>query len=172
MAWTAPRTWVTGEQVTAALMNTHVKDNLLAIGGTFVYKASDESVNNSNTVQDDDDLKFTVGTNELWIFQVYVHVTDTTTANIKLTFTGPASSTAVWSRHPGFGITDTFAPSVPRALTTELSSEADDRIHYLLGSIDTAGTSGTLQFQWAQVTATANDTTVKAGSWLTAREVT
>jgi len=31
MAWTAPRTWVTGEVVTAAMMNTHVRDNLLAI---------------------------------------------------------------------------------------------------------------------------------------------
>jgi hypothetical protein len=29
MAWTAPRTWVTGETVTAALLNTHLKDNLL-----------------------------------------------------------------------------------------------------------------------------------------------
>jgi hypothetical protein len=29
MAWTAPRTWVTSEMVTAALMNTHVRDNLL-----------------------------------------------------------------------------------------------------------------------------------------------
>ena len=28
MAWTAPRTWVTGEVVTAAVMNTHVRDNL------------------------------------------------------------------------------------------------------------------------------------------------
>lgn len=28
MAWTAPRTWVTGEVVTASLMNTHVRDNL------------------------------------------------------------------------------------------------------------------------------------------------
>lgn len=28
MAWTTPRTWVAGELVTAALMNTHVKDNL------------------------------------------------------------------------------------------------------------------------------------------------
>lgn len=28
MAWTAPRTWVTGELVTAAMMNTHVRDNL------------------------------------------------------------------------------------------------------------------------------------------------
>lgn len=28
MAWTTPRTWATGELVTAALMNTHVRDNL------------------------------------------------------------------------------------------------------------------------------------------------
>lgn len=28
MAWTAPRTWVTAELVTASLMNTHVRDNL------------------------------------------------------------------------------------------------------------------------------------------------
>lgn len=27
MAWTAPRTWVTGELVTAALLNTHIRDN-------------------------------------------------------------------------------------------------------------------------------------------------
>ncbi len=28
MAWTSPRTWVTGELVTASLLNTHVRDNL------------------------------------------------------------------------------------------------------------------------------------------------
>jgi hypothetical protein len=28
MAWTAPRTWTTGELVTASIMNAHVKDNL------------------------------------------------------------------------------------------------------------------------------------------------
>lgn len=32
MAWTAPRTWVTNEVVSAAIMNTHVRDNLLALG--------------------------------------------------------------------------------------------------------------------------------------------
>lgn len=29
MAWTAPRTWVTNETVTASHMNTHVRDNFL-----------------------------------------------------------------------------------------------------------------------------------------------
>lgn len=28
MSWTTPRTWVAGEVVTAAIMNTHVRDNL------------------------------------------------------------------------------------------------------------------------------------------------
>jgi hypothetical protein len=31
MAWTAPRTWVAGELVTAAIGNTHWRDNLLAL---------------------------------------------------------------------------------------------------------------------------------------------
>lgn len=34
MAWTAPRTWVTGEIVTSALLNTHVRDNLRYLKGT------------------------------------------------------------------------------------------------------------------------------------------
>jgi hypothetical protein len=29
MAWTAPRTWVTDEVVSASQLNTHVRDNLL-----------------------------------------------------------------------------------------------------------------------------------------------
>lgn len=36
MAWTTPRTWVAGETVTAALMNTHVRDNLKAVGDPWV----------------------------------------------------------------------------------------------------------------------------------------
>ena len=31
MAWTAPRTWVTGELVTAAILNTYIKDNQIAL---------------------------------------------------------------------------------------------------------------------------------------------
>lgn len=35
MAWTSPRTWVAGETVTAALLNTHVRDNLKAVGDAW-----------------------------------------------------------------------------------------------------------------------------------------
>lgn len=33
MAWTTPKTWVTGELVTATDLNTHLKDNLNALRG-------------------------------------------------------------------------------------------------------------------------------------------
>ena len=42
MAWTAPNLWVTGQMVTAALLNTYVRDNLLTLsthahGGAVSY---------------------------------------------------------------------------------------------------------------------------------------
>ncbi len=41
MAWTAPRTWVTAEVVTAALMNTHVRDNLLVTAPAVLTTTGD-----------------------------------------------------------------------------------------------------------------------------------
>ncbi len=41
MAWTAPRTWVTAETVTAALMNTHIRDNLLETSAATATTAGD-----------------------------------------------------------------------------------------------------------------------------------
>ena len=40
MAWTAPRTWVSSELVTAALMNTHVRDNDTALRAGGIAIAS------------------------------------------------------------------------------------------------------------------------------------
>ena len=43
MAWTAPRTWVAGEIVTAAIGNTHWRDNLIECilrGGTVPLTAN------------------------------------------------------------------------------------------------------------------------------------
>lgn len=52
MAWTTPRTWVTNEIVTAAIMNAHVRDNLLegpaatvSAAGALPYADTANSVN-------------------------------------------------------------------------------------------------------------------------------
>ena len=39
MAWTTPRTWISGEMATAALMNVHVRDNLNFLFSTLDYSA-------------------------------------------------------------------------------------------------------------------------------------
>lgn len=52
MAWTDPRTWVTNELVTAALMNAHVRDNLdflYAHHGCRLYKSASQTVVAGNT---------------------------------------------------------------------------------------------------------------------------
>lgn len=54
MAWTAPRTWVAGELVTAALMNTHVRDNLteLRAGGIAIAsQGANEIIRASSSTQ-------------------------------------------------------------------------------------------------------------------------
>lgn len=49
MAWTAPRTWTTGELVTAAIMNTHVRDNLLHLGEPAGLTVDDTVTGFTNT---------------------------------------------------------------------------------------------------------------------------
>ena len=41
MAWTAPRTWVTGEVITASIGNTHWRDNFLETGPALVTTKGD-----------------------------------------------------------------------------------------------------------------------------------
>lgn len=45
MAWTTPRTWVTGELVTAALLNTHLRDNLNAANDVITLSPAEFTAN-------------------------------------------------------------------------------------------------------------------------------
>lgn len=43
MAWTTPRTWVAGEEVTATLLNTHLRDNLRFMHGSTLPRVRVET---------------------------------------------------------------------------------------------------------------------------------
>lgn len=50
MAWTTPRTWVTGEVVTAAMLNEQIRDNELFLRkhvGAYAYKTANQSIANN-----------------------------------------------------------------------------------------------------------------------------
>jgi hypothetical protein len=51
MAWTAPRTWVVGEIVTAALLNTHVRDNLKFLWHEVSYDQITAGVSSTATTE-------------------------------------------------------------------------------------------------------------------------
>lgn len=49
MAWTRPKTWAAGDVITASLLNTHLRDNLIAAHGTAhpavrVTRASNQAI--------------------------------------------------------------------------------------------------------------------------------
>lgn len=52
MAWTTPRTWATGEVVTAAMLNTHLKDNLNYLKGAAGTVSLDADIITQNTGND------------------------------------------------------------------------------------------------------------------------
>jgi len=191
MSWTSPRTWVTSEVVSAAIMNTHVRDNLLetvpskasAAGQTVhslaansiamvtasKYKTADASVNNSTTLQDDAHLSWAVAANEVWAFRFYGYVTIASgDPGFKHAFTVPAASTGSRLQQI-ITAAGTLAPTHTADLTTALSSTPvglTSTFVIITGVYIGGANAGTVQFQWAQASAVASNTTLKLGSYL------
>lgn len=140
-------------------------------GLVVVRKPSDETVNNSATLQDDDDLKFAVGANEDWIFELFLAFQSSTVADIALGFTIPNGAAILWglSRDLNFGdsgpiysISTSGSGSVPIHGTG-----ANVGVH-LMGTVINEAAADDLQLRWAQNTAEATDTIIRANSWLKA----
>ena|SRR3990167_483290 len=167
MAWTAPRTWVTGEVVTAAIMNAHVRDNLIELGPR-VIKSADESVTSSTTLQNDDHLVLAVDVNSRYILILDILWVGATAGDLKYAFTVPASATI-------FGFDSEQAGGVAVDLTGAIAVESGHgtavQALRIVAVADIAGTSGNVQFQFAQNTSDATATTVKQGSRLMAHKV-
>lgn len=83
MAWTTPRTWTVGETPTAAVFNTHVRDNL-----NFLYSPPSCRVYNSANLSTTSGVSFTVTLNsERWDTDT-MHDTGSNTERIKATTAG------------------------------------------------------------------------------------
>ncbi len=176
MAWTAPRTWVTGETVTAALMNTHIKDNFLSIGPTAtVVKQTDETVVTSTTLQDDDELLWAMGATESWVFHLGLWFTESagTTGDFKYAMTGPTDYTTDFNHMATRNTSDAILPGAVRAegQDTAVGATSSKRSVHVYGSIETHGTAGNAQVQWAEDVASGT-LTLHEGSFLIATHAT
>ncbi len=151
----------------------------LNLGQTFIPKTADETVNNSTTLQNDDDLFFAVAANEVWSWEAVLFCGSASTASdLKLTFTAPTSptSSAFFKRGQdagGVAVGSTPTTATAPAATISVGSGSSILNIYLVelvGWIINGSNAGNIQLQWAQDTLTASNTKVFKGSYLVARK--
>jgi len=133
-----------------------------------VRKSSDQTVTSSTTLVNDSQLKFAVAASETFIFQAWLYTFAADgTPDIKVTFTGPAGSTVLWSSSQvifNAAAATTLTSVAAGGTSSDLFVDANNRAIQLYGTIVNGSTAGDLQFQFAQNTSSANGTSVKAGS--------
>ena len=140
--------------------------------GVSVIKTVDETVNNSSALQNDDDLLYAVGANELWIAEWTLIFMAGATPDIKFRVTVPTGAT---SRATGISNLSgaswqgqTWTGSDMGHDGSGISTPVIFTIHEYL---DTGANAGNVQLQWAQIVATSEDTKVLKGSRVVARKI-
>lgn len=167
MAFTALPTW-TVEPITAADLKAMV-DAIAELRPLFAEKTVDETVNNSATLQNDDQLVIAVPANTKWEVDGVFRFNSGTTPDIKAKFTVPASATLKWNF---FAQAGTFLGFQQDETTTATVDGIAAPVACLVKGILTVGaTAGNLQLQWAQATANASNTIVQIGSYLKLRRM-
>lgn len=141
-----------------------------------VRKVIDETVNNSAVLQNDDALFFASEANETWAAIIFLRITQgaSATPNFKLAITAPSGAVirygGTWEIAGATSATDQSTGISGTALSVATdSSEVKSVTIYL--TVRPGATSGNIQLQWAQNTATAVDTMVRAESWIIAVKI-
>lgn len=168
----AAPTYATGDVPSA----TEVNNWFVNVG--FVKKTSNESVTGSTVLQNDDQLLLGVDANTTYELSGLILYDGDAAGDLQIGWSAPASASLDYAA-VGLGVTaalftddqtayfnlSTAAPSVGAVgagTTCPL---------LLAGLLVTSGTSGNLQFRWAQRTASATATRVLSGSYISLRRL-
>lgn len=141
-----------------------------AVGGGMELKVkeADETLSSNATSQNDDELLFAVAANDVAQFEGVLNISTGTSADFRLTFTGPSGAVGSFSAIYG----DTASGDVDAgsaALGTDLSLVTGvnaGRTVRFWGGIHNGANAGNLQLQWAQDNSDVGSTTVRAGSYI------
>ena len=141
-------------------------------GLTFasVVKSVDETITNSITFQDDDQLRFVARENKTYGFMLTVFVTSPSGAGFQTQWTLPAGATgSISSGQLNSGVTQ----STQDITTTNnhLISGTSLKVLTFVGKIKTSTTSGESIFQWTPSSLNLGNTIVEQGSYLRVWEV-
>jgi len=145
----------------------------------IVRKTADESVSSSTTQQNDDHLSFSIGANEVWVFEMFLSVSGGG-GGFSLSIGVPSGATIRYGTI-GAGNSSTTDPSNAEAMNVRVVTDGTTGYFYeafgnpsavfIRGTVVNGGTGGTVQLKWAQEASNASATTVHANSHLIAYKV-
>ncbi len=137
-----------------------------------IRKTADESVTSSTTLQNDDQLTFSIGANETYIYHIIMNATMASAGSIKYTVTAPSGATCSTS---SFGIDSTGSGgellNAGCGTSGFYGGTGTTSYETIDGTVTTGATPGTVTLQWAQNSSNGTATVVKAGSQLVAYKV-
>jgi uncharacterized membrane protein len=157
--------FVAGQKVPAATL-------VAAFDATLYskYQTADQTVNNTTTLVSSNDLVVPVVQSGIYIFNSLIMTNSGTTPDFNLNINAPLNSTITATRFGGTtGAPTSLDMSVLTGTTNlaiSLGGNAATIAAQPAGIIIISTTPGNVTFQFAQVTATASNTTLKLGSWI------
>jgi len=127
----------------------------------IVRKTADQTVNNSAVLVADTDLVFPLGINQEWLLEIILNLNMLAASDFKWGLPLPALATIRWScvyslNNVQRGNASNFPVTVLRAV--------DNNLLTIRAIVINGANAGSAQLEWAQDTATAQDTTVQEGS--------
>jgi hypothetical protein len=140
-----------------------------------VFKTTDETVTNSTTLQNDNQLVLPYEANGNYAFRAWIDYegANVGTGDLKFSFSGVTSGSFLKYNAIYQSLTGTYSPVVGAAVNTGSTTPAagtngsGNPVAFAMhGALAVGSTGGNLQFQWAQNTANSTATTVHALSWM------
>lgn len=130
-----------------------------------IYKTADEIVNNSNVLQDDDELTYPIAASEkVLVIISLINSSATTTPLMKLGLSLPAGA-VFYGQEICHNLSNTDVTYTCTNAIYGIYAMNSTRCHgVLILTVINSSTAGNMVLQWAQNTATAEDTKLKAGS--------
>lgn len=143
-----------------------------------VIKTVTETVTNATTgttFQDDDELFLPGVANAVYRFELFLLHSAGTTGKFKMQLAAPSGATVNWGVHAAHvnitSSTTVADMSLPSRLVSDNQQMGGGDLAgttaFIKGTLIMGSTAGNLRLQWAQITANAAATQVRAGSWLT-----
>lgn len=160
-------TFLSGQTLTAAALNAEIFD----WRPVYVRKSADQTQSNTTTLLNDTHLFVSVAANLTYALEFVLIYEAGTVADYKWSFTFPAGATLSVGNHEG----DLSMAYLPLGFSSYTSGGStglggagigSPRAMVLHGNLVMSSTAGTLRYQWAQTTATVENTKTAAGSHL------